>query len=144
VRPPESDDDGAGFLLLNRQRRRPVDRKALSVFLTRIVADLAPSGGFSVVLVSDRAIRKYNRAYRGKDDPTDVLSFPGDAGYLGDILISVETADRQAGETAGLTPRMNLNRLVLHGVLHLLGYDHETDKGEMKALEIRLRRRFKC
>lgn len=85
-----------------------------------------------------------NRKWRRKDRSTDVLAFPAggaDAGFLGDIVISVPFATRQArrrGEpTAG-----EIDRLLLHGYLHLLGYDHETDRGEMDALEARLRRKL--
>ena len=89
-------------------------------------------------------MQAYNRDYRGFDKPTDVLSFPGDRSYLGDILISSETAYNQARKSATLTFERNLRRLILHGLLHLMGYDHETDNGEMRIMERRLRRRFQC
>lgn len=133
-----------GFLVLNRQRARPAPRRGMTMFLRRVTSELRPSGEFSVVLVSDRAMRQYNRRYRGLDTPTDVLSFEGEDGYLGDILISTETAYRQSARSEALTFARNVNRLALHGLLHLMGYDHETDDGEMRALETRLRRRFKC
>jgi len=98
----------------------------------------------SVVLIDDKAMRTYNRKYRGFDKPTDVLSFCGAGEYLGDILISVETAFAQAQKSPVLTLESNLRRLALHGFLHLTGHDHETDNGEMRAIEIRLRRKFKC
>jgi probable rRNA maturation factor len=82
-----------------------------------------------------------NRRYRDKDKTTDVLSFPGDGGHLGDILISVPVARRQAGE-AGHDVERELKVLLLHGVLHCMGYDHETDEGEMERLERRLRRKW--
>jgi len=132
------------FLLLNRQRGEAIDRQRLTRFLEAVAADIRPVGDFSIVLVSDRAIRRYNREYGGQDKPTDVLSFRGDPGYLGDILISAETARRQSARSKSLTFETNLERLALHGLLHLMGYDHETDDGEMRALEARLRRRFKC
>ena len=84
------------------------------------------------------------RQYRGLDKPTDVLSFPGEDRYLGDILISSETAYNQASKSQTLTFETNVQRLILHGLLHLMGYDHETDHGEMRAMEHRLRRRFQC
>jgi probable rRNA maturation factor len=99
---------------------------------------------FSVVLIPDSVMRRYNRDYRGFDKPTDVLSFRGDAAYLGDILISSETAYNQALKSATLSFEKNVRRLILHGLLHLMGYDHETDNGEMRAIERRLRRRFQC
>jgi probable rRNA maturation factor len=132
------------FLLLNRQRVHDVDRAQLTGFLERLTRELAPGREFSVVLIRDSVMREYNRVYRGKDAPTDVLSFEGDGGYLGDILISVETARRQADRSGTLTLPINLRRLALHGLLHLMGYDHEVDNGEMRALETRLRRRFGC
>jgi probable rRNA maturation factor len=98
----------------------------------------------TVVLIDDKAMRTYNRKYRGFDKTTDVLSFRGDGDYLGDILISVETAFAQAQKSPVLTLESNLRRLALHGFLHLTGHDHETDNGEMRAIEIRLRRKFKC
>jgi probable rRNA maturation factor len=99
---------------------------------------------FSVVLVTDAIIRRYNRDYRGFDKATDVLSFSGDDGYLGDILISSETAYNQARKSRTLSFETNIHRLFLHGLLHLMGYDHETDDGEMRIVERRLRRRFQC
>ena len=99
---------------------------------------------FSVVLVTDGMIRRYNRDYREFDRATDVLSFSGDDGYLGDILISSETAYNQARKSKTLSFETNIHRLLLHGLLHLMGYDHETDEGEMRTLERRLRRRFQC
>jgi probable rRNA maturation factor len=93
-------------------------------------------------------MRALNRLFRGIDKPTDVLSFstgpsilPEDDDYLGDIVISVETAERQAGRRKSTLER-ELCVLALHGYLHLLGYDHETDDGEMRRVEYRLRRRF--
>jgi len=91
-----------------------------------------------VRIVSDRTIRRFNKQYRGMDEPTDVLSFPADeaekTGYLGDILISAETAQSNA-ERYGLTLLDEVRVLALHGVLHLLGYDHETDRGIMARQE---------
>ncbi len=97
----------------------------------------------SVLFCGDRRMRRLNRVYRRKDRPTDVLSFAaaGGGGLLGDIVISVPYAKRQARRRRE-KPAAELDRLLLHGYLHLLGYDHETDRGEMNALEARLRRRF--
>ncbi len=129
---------------MNRQRKHRVDRERAIQFLTRLTSELNPPYPFSVVLVSDRAIEYYNRLYRGVGKPTDVLSFRDGGGYLGDILISTETAYNQSLRSKTLTLDKNVERLVLHGLLHLMGYDHETDDGEMRALELRLRRRFQC
>ncbi|NOZ78683.1 MAG: rRNA maturation RNase YbeY [Acidobacteria bacterium] len=98
----------------------------------------------SLLLTDDARIQELNRRYLDRDRPTDVLSFPdGDRlpdGFrlLGEIVISLDTARRQAGELGHSTLR-ELQELALHGVLHLLGYDHERDNGEMERLELRLR-----
>lgn len=91
----------------------------------------------------DRKIRSLNRRYRRRDRPTDVLAFPSSSyGFLGDIAISVPYAARQARRRREPVSR-EIDRLLLHGFLHLLGYDHETDQGEMELLESALRRRLK-
>ena len=96
-----------------------------------------------MMFCGDRKIRALNRRYRRKDRPTDVLAFPGAAnGFVGDIVISVPYAARQAKRRREPLSR-EIDRLLLHGFLHLLGYDHETDEGEMDALEADLRRRLK-
>jgi probable rRNA maturation factor len=94
-----------------------------------------------IVFIGDRKMRRLNRQYRGKTGSTDVLSFgqTGIAGYLGDVFISVETASVNALRAGHSLPRETAV-LVLHGLLHLAGYDHETDRGEMKALERKMRR----
>jgi probable rRNA maturation factor len=100
------------------------------------------SGEVALVLTGDRPVRRLNARYRGKDKPTDVLSFPGPGGEvgLGDIVISLDTAARNAPRF-GRTLGEELEILTLHGFLHVLGYDHETDDGTMDRLERRLRRR---
>ena len=93
----------------------------------------------SVLFCGDRAMRTLNRRYRGMDAPTDVLAFPAETGgLLGDIVISVPCASRQARRRGEPLAR-EIDRLLLHGFLHLSGYDHETDDGEMNALEKNLR-----
>jgi probable rRNA maturation factor len=97
---------------------------------------------FTVVIVSDRAIRELNRTFRHKDYATDVLSFPsgeerrkrGLRPNLGDIAISATTASRSAQDN-GWSIDLELRALALHGVLHLMGYDHETDRGQMARAE---------
>ena len=117
----------------------------MGAFLRELTTALNLAGReFSVVFVTDEAIRVYNRKYRGYDKPTDVLSFQGDTDYLGDILISTETAYNQMRQSRTLNFERNLRRLILHGLLHLMGYDHETDNGEMRTIERRFRRRFEC
>lgn len=101
--------------------------------------------GFSIAFISDSRMKQLNEMFRGKNTTTDVLSFPHepdefdpDKDNLGDIVISVEQAQRQAEEN-GLTLEGEIKQLILHGLLHLLGYDHETDDGEMNARELELR-----
>jgi len=134
-----------GWIILNKQRKHPVATRDLRRFISRLVRELRiQDRQFAVVFITDAAIREYNRTYRGYDKPTDVLSFTGDGACLGDILISSETAYNQAVKSSKLSYQTNIYRLVLHGLLHLMGYDHETDDGEMRSLERRLRRRFQC
>jgi len=126
-------------LLLNRQRAIRADWEELRDFLRQLSAQLTPLP-FGVCLLSDRAIRRYNRVFRRVDRATDVLSFPdterreNKTVYLGDILISAETAQRNA-RRYGLRVEEEMKVLLLHGLLHLLGYDHETDRGRMARLE---------
>jgi probable rRNA maturation factor len=137
------------MLVLNRQRKHPVRTAAVRAFLVKLSTALnLPTLEFSVVFVTDAVMRGYNRDYRGFDKPTDVLSFQGDtdydSDYLGDILISVETAYNQARRSRTLDLETNLRRLMLHGLLHLMGHDHETDNGEMRKVERTFRRKFQC
>jgi len=105
-------------------------------------------GAVTVALVSDAAMRRLNRQYRGSDYATDVLSFGNGAGFhfsrrgrcLGDVVIATGVARRQA-RAAGHSEAVERRVLALHGLLHLLGYDHETDDGLMRRVEDRLRRR---
>jgi len=129
-------------VLLNRQRRR-VSPARLRRVLRGAAAALGVRGEVSLVLAGDRLLHRLNRDYRKKDRPTDVLSFPGEGGEvgLGDIVISVETAGRNA-RGLGRTLAQELDVLALHGFLHVLGHDHETDDGAMDRLEGRLRRRL--
>jgi probable rRNA maturation factor len=128
--------------LQNPNRYPEAQARRLRPWLERLLGDLAPEAeSLGVRFAGDRELRRVNRQYRGKDQPTDVLSFPGDEGHLGDILISVPTARRQA-ESAGHPAARELEVLLLHGILHCLGYDHETDEGEMERLERKLRRRW--
>jgi len=132
-------------VLINKQRKHLIDRRALRAFVSDLLPDLdIQDRAFSIVLISDEMMREYNRRFRGYDNPTDVLSFRGDQAYLGDVLISAETAYNQSRKSRTLSFETNLRRLILHGLLHLMGHDHETDNGEMRAIERRLRRRFRC
>ncbi len=116
--------------------------RGLGSWLTR-VAPARVRGIVSLAIVSDARVRALNRTYRGKDQATDVLSFPtGEAGpgpiFLGDIVIARGVTRRQA-RVARHSERDELRVLALHGLLHLLGYDHERDEGSMARLERRLR-----
>jgi len=130
-------------VLLNRQRTRPVTQSRLRRVLAGAAEALEVGGEVSLVLTGDRAMRALNARYRHKDRATDVLSFPGPGGEegLGDIVISVETAERNA-RAFGRTLPQEMDVLALHGFLHVLGYDHETDDGTMDRLERRLRRKL--
>ena len=132
-------------IIINKQRKHPIDSRSVRRFLLRLVSELGVQDrAVSVVLITDSVMQRYNHQYRGFDKSTDVLSFPGEQLYLGDILISSETAYNQSLKSRVLTFEQNVRRLMLHGLLHLMGYDHETDDGEMRSIERRLRRRFQC
>jgi probable rRNA maturation factor len=130
-------------MFANRQRRVSVDEDDLSAFLVHLRRVLRlPPESFSAVLVSDRRIRELNRRYRKRSAATDVLSFPlRENGYLGEVVISASTARRQARRYRHRVEE-EVKLLLLHGVLHLLGYDHETDRGQMARREHTLRRRL--
>ena len=111
----------------------------LAAWLERI-APARARGSVVIAVVTDRRIRELNRQYRQKNVPTDVLSFPADEpGQLGDIVIALGVARSQAS-FARHSLSIEFRVLALHGLLHLLGYDHERDNGEMRRLEQRLRR----
>ena len=140
---PASVSSRLEVVLLNRQRRRPVRPERLRRLLEAAARSLGVSGEVALVLTRDPAVRALNARYRGKDKPTDVLSFPGPGGAagLGDIVVSVDTAERNARRQRR-TLQAELDVLALHGFLHVLGYDHETDDGTMDRLERRLRRKL--
>lgn len=129
---------------VNRQRKTKIDIKRWETFAARAAGVIGKNdSSATIAFVSDKSIRQLNRQFRGIDKATDVLSFPAedDDTNLGDIAISVDTAAAQAKEN-GLTFDEEVAQLILHGLLHLSGYDHETDNGEMNRLELRLRRRL--
>jgi len=143
----------------NRQGAARLARRPLESFLRRVKNELGlDEASLTVCLVSDAEIARMNEKFRKKKGPTDVLSFPTVARrrpvrlrrgsrpvkpgeYLGDIAISPSTARRYAKKNAR-TLSSELQVLILHGVLHLLGYDHETDHGQMDKIEQKLRKRF--
>jgi probable rRNA maturation factor len=153
-------------MIINHQRRIRVRVGELEKFLVRVRRMLGLSkDSVSICLVTDAQIAKWNRAYRGKICPTDVLSFPADGArprvknpsgtrrrvktpsrahvsiYLGDIAIAPAVARRNAVQFGRTLPE-ELHILILHGVLHLMGYDHETDTGQMDRREQMLRRKL--
>jgi probable rRNA maturation factor len=151
-------------MIVNRQRRIRIPIEQLNRFLASAQKRLrVPAGALTVALVTDAEMKRWNRAFRGKNRPTDVLSFPVDdspkpksksprrsrrgkqtalrsAGlYLGDIAIAPAVA-RANAVRFGRTFPDEMRILILHGILHLMGYDHETDEGQMDRRENRLRR----
>ncbi|MCC6745671.1 MAG: rRNA maturation RNase YbeY [Acidobacteria bacterium] len=130
--------------VLNRQRRFPVDACRLAAIAEATIAAAGhPGRELAVTITNDRRLHLLNRQYRGKDKPTDVLSFPYDepCGPIGDVVVSIDRARAQA-EEKGHGLQRELEILVLHGSLHVCGYDHETDDGEMDRIEKRLRKRL--
>lgn len=127
----------------NFSRAGRVDPSAVTRFVRDLAGWLAVAAGCSVVFVGDSRMRGYNRTYRATDSTTDVLSFPcADTAYIGDIVISLPRAIEQARD-AGRAVDDEARALIVHGFLHLLGYDHEVDHGQMRRLEVSLRRRFR-
>jgi len=123
-----------------------LSRSGLSRFLHTAQAIVGLRGEVDVLLAEDRTLRRLNREFRGKDKATDVLSFPAAAEvvdeFAGDLAISLDTASRQA-KAHGHTLRDEVRVLLLHGLLHLQGMDHEVDNGEMAAREAVLRTRLR-
>jgi probable rRNA maturation factor len=122
-----------------------LSKPGLTRFLNRARAAIGLEGEVDILLTSDAELKSLNRAYRGKNKPTDVLSFPTPPEiapqHAGDLAISIDTAARQAA-TYDHPLDTEVKILVLHGLLHLAGEDHETDKGQMAAREAELRREF--
>lgn len=136
--------------VVNRQRKLPVDGERWQSFAEKVIAVLPESSaGVTIAFVSDRTMRELNLMWRHKRGLTDVLSFPAeqdefeklDGASLGDVVVSIEQAARQAKEN-GLTLDQEIAQLILHGMIHLCGYDHATDEGQMDRLELRLRKRL--
>jgi probable rRNA maturation factor len=123
-----------------------LSKPGLTRFLNRARTAVGLEGQVDVLLTSDAELKSLNRAYRGKNKPTDVLSFPTPPEiapqHAGDLAISIDTAARQAA-TYNHPLDTEVKILVLHGLLHLAGEDHETDKGQMAAREAELRLEFR-
>jgi rRNA maturation RNase YbeY len=145
-------------MILNKQKKVRLAARPLQEFLreTQRILKIANSE-ITIAFVSDAEIARWNQAYRKKKGPTDVLSFPATMGLghrlaakangakqpeiLGDIAIAPETARRYAKKN-GRTLASEIRVLMLHGVLHLMGYDHENDAGQMNRIEHKLRRKL--
>jgi probable rRNA maturation factor len=142
--------------VVNRQRQRKMDCERWQAFGERALKAIGAtsgnakdSGNATIAFVSDRRIKELNKRFRGFDKPTDVLSFAAETDEfdqsqersLGDIAISVERAAAQAKKNR-LSYEQEIAQLILHGLLHLCGYDHENDAGEMNRLEMRLRQKL--
>ena len=136
--------------VVNRQRRRKIVAKQWREFTEKALRAIGEDNrSATIVFVSDDAIRKLNRRFRGQSLATDVLSFPAAAesfeeengAHLGDVVVSVERAAAQA-KANKLSFSSEIEQLILHGLLHLCGYDHETDNGKMNRLELKLRRKL--
>ena len=117
-----------------------VSRRSARSFASRLSSEVAGGRAFGCLITGDAELRRLNRKFRRQDRATDVLSFPAANanGFLGDIAISYQRAKQQATEY-GLTVQQEIEILMLHGVLHLLGMDHETDRGRMARAEAKWR-----
>lgn len=133
--------------IVNNQRKVKLELQIFKNFTDAALNAVkeARSSSVTVAFVSDRKMSELNKQFRGKTSTTDVLSFPftaekfeAEINHLGDIVISAEQAVRQADENQ-LTLAHEIKQLIVHGILHLCGYDHETDDGEMDARELELR-----
>ena len=131
--------------VVNRQRKGPIDTAHWHSFSERALKSIRKDEhDATIAFVSDRQIKDLNKRYRNFEKPTDVLSFPAEdetGANLGDIAISLERAEVQAQEN-GLTLENEIAQLILHGLMHLCGYDHETDDGQMNRMELKLRRKL--
>ena len=135
--------------VVNRQRKRRIDCERWQLFSERALEAIGKTASATIAFVSNRQIRALNKRFRGVNKATDVLSFPSSPFeldqasdlFLGDVAISIEQAESQAADNR-LDFDHEVAQLILHGMLHLCGYDHETDDGEMNRLELRLRKRL--
>lgn len=144
VRPEEPENAETGLVIL-KKRVVGLSEAVLARFLTRARRVAGLKGNVNVLITSSREIQSLNRRFRGKNKATDVLSFPalesaGNA-FAGDIAISADVA-AQGARRFGHKTADEIKILALHGVLHLAGYDHENDKGEMARKEQQLRKKL--
>jgi len=134
-----------GSSVIFRRTSAELRPRALAAFARKLERDVAKGRAFDCLITGDAEMRRLNRDFRGKDVPTDVLSFPAGGprnGRLGDVAISAARARAQAREY-GHTAEQEVRLLMLHGVLHLLGMDHESDAGRMARAEKRWRAALK-
>ena len=135
--------------IINQQRKIKIETAPFQHFAEKAITAISEAKGkdLTIAFVSDKKIRDLNKIFRDKNTVTDVLSFPYEPdqydfletdNFLGDIVISLEQAQKQSIEN-DLTFEFEVKQLILHGILHLCGYDHATDTGEMNSLEIKLR-----
>jgi probable rRNA maturation factor len=136
--------------VINCQRKIKIAAEDFQLFTERAIEIVPEAKGNSatIAFISDWKMRELNKTFRGKNSTTDVLSFPFESNEfeacennLGDIVISVEQAERQAKEN-NLDLATEVKQLILHGVLHLCGFDHETDNGKMNEIELKLREKL--
>ena len=129
-------------MIVLEHKTQAVSARALSLFAAKARRALGLSGEVNVRITSNRELQELNRRFRRKDKPTDVLSFPSAIPELaGDIAISADIAAANAADI-GHSTESELKILILHGLLHLARYDHETDHGEMQARETKLRQQL--
>jgi len=127
--------------VLFRHPSRRIPRRALRSFLSELAHSAGRGRTVTCLITNDRQLRELNRRFRGQDHATDVLSFPSANGGPGELAISLDRAEQQAAEF-GHSVEQELRILMLHGVLHLAGMDHETDSGQMARAEARWRKRL--
>jgi probable rRNA maturation factor len=136
-------EDAEHGLVIFRKRVPGMSEVALAKFVTRACRAAGLRGTVNIAVTSSRELRALNNRFRGKDKPTDVLSFPPVLGFshdfAGDVAISSEIAAQNA-RSLGHSPAEEVKILALHGVLHLAGYDHERDRGQMARKEQALRK----
>lgn len=130
-------------IFLENKSARRLATTQLKSFAARVHAELRLKGNVAILIAADQELRRLNKDFRGKGYATDVLSFPSDVpGHAGDIAISADIAAANA-RALRLSLLSELKVLILHGLLHLAGFDHETDSGEMATREAQLRQRFR-
>lgn len=140
---PESSDDQPPKRVIFRKRFQDAASRPLQAFAEKLSREVASGRDFVCLVTTAEELAELNERFRGKPESTDVLSFPaaGDPGYLGDLAISLPHARAQAREH-GHSTEEEVRVLMLHGLLHLTGMDHESDTGQMRRAESRWRKRL--